>query len=498
MVEIVTQWPGHAAEEVERLITVPVEIEMNGMPRMTVIRSISLYGLSDVRLTFEDGTDNYFARQQVFERLPDVELPDGVTPSVSPLFSPSGLVYRYVLESPDRTPMELKIIQDWVIERQYPLGPRRGGRLAAWAARRCSTRSLLDPAKLAGAGLSVPDVVDGARRQQQQRRRRLLLARAASSTTCAASAGSSTPEDIGNVVLAVHNGMPVLVKDVGHVVIGHAPRLGQFGFNEHDDAVEGVVLHAHGRAGADRAQAASRRRRGSSTTRILPKDVKVRPFYDRSELIALTTRTVEDNLLRGIVLVVVVLIFFLYDVRSGLIVAVTIPLSLLFAFICLDLRHIPANLLSIGAIDFGILVDGAVVMVENIYRQLALRARNAVRDPRGHRRGGGRGGPADLLRGGGDRRELPADLRADRALGRAVLADGGHHDLRADRLAAPDADAAAGALRLGAAQGRARAAQPGVRVDPGGLRARPRLRAWRRPRATIGVAAGALRGSRCC
>src|SRR4029077_19485963 len=172
------------------------------------------------------------------------------------------------------------------------------------------------------------------------------------------------PEDIGKVVLAVKNGTPILVRDVGQVVIGYAPRLGQFGFNDQPDAVEGVVLMRTGEQAQTvlKGVEAETARLNSS---VLPKDVRIVPFYDRSDLIRLTTRTVEDNLLRGIVLVVVVLIFFLFDVRSGLIVAATIPLSLFFAFICLDLRHIPANLLSIGAIDFGILVDGAVVMVEN-------------------------------------------------------------------------------------------------------------------------------------
>jgi len=181
-----------------------------------------------------------------------------------------------------------------------------------------------------------------------------------------------TPEDIGNVVLAVNNGTPVLVKDVGRVVIDIAPRLGEFGYEKQDDAVEGVVLLRTGEKTQDvlkRVQAKTK----ELNEEILPKDVKVVPFYDRTDLIELTTKVVEDNLLRGMLLVVVVLIFFLYDFRAGLIVAVTIPLALLFAFICLDVQHASANLLSIGAVDFGILVDGAVVMVENIFRQIAER-----------------------------------------------------------------------------------------------------------------------------
>ena len=187
----------------------------------------------------------------------------------------------------------------------------------------------------------------------------------------------STLEDISNVVLKVQNGTPVFVKDVGDVVIGHAPRLGQFGFMTQNDAVEGIVLMRVGEQ-AQTVLKRVQRKTAQLNNGILPADVKVRPYYDRSDLVALTTHTVRDNLLHGILLVIVVLIFFLYDMRSGLIVAAAIPLSLLFAFICLDLKHIPANLLSIGAIDFGILVDGAVVMVENIYRQLSAPGREKV------------------------------------------------------------------------------------------------------------------------
>jgi heavy metal efflux system protein len=368
-VEIVTQWPGHAAEEVERLITVPVETEMNGLAGLQVSRSVSLYGLSNVRLTFEDGTDNYFARQQVFERLPDLSLPEGVSPGVSPLFSPSGLVYRYVIESPDRSPMELKTIQDWVLEKQYKSVPGVAD-MSSLGGLTMQYQVLLDPTRLAGAGLSVPQVAAA------------LGANNGNAGGGFYSEGGQfyyvrgigrleTPDDIGKVVLAVHNGTPVLVKDVGDVVIGYAPRLGQFGFNENSDAVEGVILMRTG----EQAQTVLKRVQAKTAelnASVLPKDVKVKPFYDRSDLIRLTTTTVRDNLLRGMVLVIVVLIFFLYDVRSGLIVAATIPLSLLFAFICLDVKHIPANLLSIGAIDFGILVDGAVFMVENIHRHLGL------------------------------------------------------------------------------------------------------------------------------
>jgi heavy metal efflux system protein len=368
MVEIITQWPGHAAEEVERLITVPVEVEMNGLPGMTILRSISLYGLSDVLITFRDGTDNYFAREQVFNRIPDLSLPTGVSPSVSPLFSPSGLIYRYVLQSPDRSPMELKTLEDWVIERQYKSVPGvaddsgLGGETMQY-------QVLLDPVKLAAVELSVAQVENslGANNGNAgggfySQGGQFYYVRGLGRLT--------TLEDIGNVVVGEHNGTPVLVKDVGQVVIGHAPRLGQFGYMNQDDAVEGVVLMRTGEQTQNVLRGVETKTK-ELNERVLPKDVKILPFYDRIDLIGLTTQTVEKNLWRGMLLVVVILVFFLYDFRAGLIVALAIPLSLLFAFVCLNVQGVSANLLSIGAVDFGILVDGAVVMVENIFRRVA-------------------------------------------------------------------------------------------------------------------------------
>jgi cobalt-zinc-cadmium resistance protein CzcA len=370
MVEIITQWPGHAAEEVERLITVPVELGMNGIPRTTVARSISLYGLSHLVLTFRDGTDRYFARQEVFNRMGDLGLPSGVTPSVSPLASPSGLIYRYVLQSPDRSPMELKTFEDWVVEPQFRSVPGVADD-SGFGGGEMQYQALFDPNRLAGVGLTVQQVETA------------LAANNGNAGGGFYSQGGqfyyvrglgrlSTLEDIGNVVLAVHDGAPILLKDVGRVAIGIAPRLGEFGYEKQDDAVEGVILLRTGEKTQDVLRGVEAKTR-ELNTRILPKDVKVVPFYDRTDLISLTTQIVEQNLLRGMVLVVVVLIFFLYDFRAGLIVAATIPLALLFAFTCLNLQHASANLLSIGAVDFGILVDGAVVMVENIFRQIALR-----------------------------------------------------------------------------------------------------------------------------
>ena len=370
MVEIITQWPGHAAEEVERLITIPLERGMNGIPRTTIARSVSLYGLSDVTLTFRDRTDNYFARQRVFNRLSAVSLPSGVAPSVSPLSAPSGLIYRYVLQSPDRSPMELKTFEDWTVEPQYRSVPGVADD-SGFGGGTMQYQALLDPAKIAAVGMSVAQV-EAALAANNGNAGGGFYSQGGQFYYVRGMGRLKTVDDIGNVVLAVHNGSPVLLKDVGRVSIGIAPRLGEFGYESADDAVEGVILMRKG----EKTQDVLKRVEAKTTElndHILPKDVKVHPFYDLSDLIARTTQVVERNLLRGMLLVVVVLVFFLYDLRAGLIVATTIPLALLFAFSCLDLQNASANLLSIGAVDFGILVDGAIFMVENIFRQIAAR-----------------------------------------------------------------------------------------------------------------------------
>jgi len=370
MVEINTQWPGHSAEEIERLITVPIEREMNGIPRESNLRSVSLYALSNVAITFDQTTERNFARQQVLNRLADLDLPSGVAPDVEPLTSPSGLIYRYTLQSPDRSPTELKTIEDWTVEPQY----RSVAGVAddsGFGGGTMQYQVLLDQYRLAGSGLSAQEVEQA------------LGANNGNGGGGFYSEGGQFYyvrglgrlgglEDIGNVVVAVHDGIPTLVKDVATVTTGIAPRLGQFGIGRQNDAVEGVIMLRTGEKTEDVLKRVGDKTQELNQS-VLPKDVKVVPFYDRTDLVHETVLTVERNLLRGMLLVVVILIFFLYDVRSGLIVAVTIPLSLLFAFVCLDLQGASANLLSIGAIDFGILVDAAVIMVENIYRRLAER-----------------------------------------------------------------------------------------------------------------------------
>ena len=370
-VELITQWPGHASEEVERLVTIPLEIELNGIPRLESLRSISLYGLSFVAMNFEYGADPYFVREQTFERMANAQMPPGLVPSLSPLYSPSGLIYRYVLQSTDRSPQDLKVLEDWVLERHYR-SIQGVADDSGFGGTTMQYQVLLDPTKLFAYGVSVPQIF------QQL-----------GNNNANAGGGFYTQggqfiyirglglvrdiEDINNIIIQEKNGTPVKVQDVAKVQFGYAPRLGQFGYKKQDEAVEGVILMRVG----EQAQVILRRVQAMTkelNEHVLPPDVKIVPYYDRSGLIEETTKTVEANLLRGMLLVLIILGLFLFSVRTALIVAVTIPFALLFAFICLDWRHIPANLLSIGAIDFGIIVDGSVVMVENIFRELAERA----------------------------------------------------------------------------------------------------------------------------
>jgi cobalt-zinc-cadmium resistance protein CzcA len=306
----------------------------------------------------------------VFQRLSEVTYPAGVTPGLAPLSSPSGLVYRYVLQSPDRTPQELKTFEDWVIEREYKQ-VRGVADDSGFGGTVMQYQVLLDPARLYGYHITVPQVI------QQL------------SVNNANTGGGFYPQggqfyyvrglglikdvqDIGSVIIGSQNGVPVRVRDVSEVTIGHAPRLGQFGFNKNDDAVEGVIMMLRGDQTQNVLKGVEAKTK-ELNEHILPPDVKVLPYYDRSDLVRLTIDTVEKNMLVGMTLVLIVLIFFLVSVRAAVIVALTIPVALLFSFIFLHARGVAANLLSIGAIDFGIIIDGTLVMVENIYRELGLR-----------------------------------------------------------------------------------------------------------------------------
>lgn len=380
-VQVIAQWPGRAAEEVEQQVTVPVETQMAGLRDMTHIRSVSTFGLSVVTLVFDDGANNLESRQQVVEKLSQTTLPAGVQPVLGPDYSPVGQIYWYTLTStnPEYDLMELKALEDWYIEKQLRTVPNVVD-VSSFGGLTREYQVQVDPAKLVSYGLGIGQVEQALaannvnaggsfieRGQQQFNIRALGLMNDAAG--------------IGATVLKSQNGTPVRVRDVAQVVQGPKIRLGQIGQAIHredgrvfdrPDVVEGIVLLRKG-AEFDATLDAIHEKVQELNERLLPPGVKIVPFLDRSDLVHFTTHTVMHNLGEGMLLVVAVLVLFLGNIRSALIVACTIPFSLLFASICLDLRHIPANLLSLGALDFGMVVNGSVVMIENILRHLSAR-----------------------------------------------------------------------------------------------------------------------------
>ena len=378
-VDIITQWPGIAAEQIEQQVTIPIEITMNGIPHVTHLRSFSLFGLSYVELIFDDEEENAWNRQRVLERLSQVTLPTGVTPQMGTDWSPVGQIYFFTLQStnPSYDVMELKSLEDWVVEKNFKSVPNVVD-VASFGGPTREYQVRVDPNKLIAYGLSLAQV------EQQL-------------TNNNANAGGSFIEaglqqinvravglvrdvrDIENTVIYTKTGTPLRVKDIATVDQGPKIRLGQFAraFHREDgkiiddeDVVSGILLLRKG-ADADSTLQGIHEKVKELNERILPPGVKVVPFIDRSDVVHFTTHTVLHNLTEGIVLVVVVLFLFLGNVRGAFIVALTIPFSLLFAATCLKLKGIPANLLSLGALDFGMVVDGAVVMVENIVRHMS-------------------------------------------------------------------------------------------------------------------------------
>jgi cobalt-zinc-cadmium resistance protein CzcA len=387
-VEIITQWPGISAEQIEQQVTIPLETVMNGIPHIEHLRSFSLFGLSDLKLIFDDEEDNFRNRERALERLSQVTLPPGVTPQMGTDWSPVGQIYFFTLHStnPQYDVMDLKSLEDWVVEKNFKAVPNIVD-VASFGGPTREYQVRLDPDKLISYGLSIAQV------EQQL-------------TNNNANAGGSFIEagqqqinvrevgqvkdvtDIANTVITAKNGAPLRIKDIAVVTQGPKIRLGQFAKAIHredgkiidnDDVVSGIVLLRKG-ADADQALKGIHAKVEELNDRILPAGVKIVPFIDRSDLVHYTTHTVLHNLTEGIVLVVIVLFLFVGNVRAAIIVALTIPFALLFAATCLNLKGIPANLLSLGALDFGMVVDGAVVMVENIVRHMTRRE-NASRKP---------------------------------------------------------------------------------------------------------------------
>ncbi|HLZ12669.1 MAG TPA: CusA/CzcA family heavy metal efflux RND transporter [Candidatus Acidoferrum sp.] len=379
-VSIITQWPGRAAEEVEQQVTIPIEVQMNGIPHLAHLRSVSLFGLSSVMLVFDDASQNDWNRQKVLERLSQITLPNGLQPQMGTDWSPVGQIYWYTLTStnPKYDLMELKAIQDWTLEKQLKSVTdvvdvsSFGGTTREYQVR-------VDPNQIVSHSLSIGTI------EQQLANNNVnaggsFVEEGLQQINVRAVGLFNSVQDIEDTVVSSKGGTPLRIKDIATVTQGPKIRLGQIGkairradgvVLDDGDVVEGIVLLRKG-ANADEALAGIHEKVKQLNDEILPPGVKIVPFLDRSSLLHLTTHTVLHNLTEGVLLVSVILFFFLGNVRGAIIVALTIPFSLLFASICLDLNKIPANLLSLGALDFGMVVDGTVVIIENIMRHFSL------------------------------------------------------------------------------------------------------------------------------
>ena len=371
-VQVVTQYPGQAPEEVEKLISLPIEKEMNGLPHMINMRSVSIFGLSVVTLTFDDDAEDYFSRQQVLERLKTVNLPAEAKPILGPLTTGIGEIFRYRIEAPSIPLIEQRALQDWMIERT--LRSVQGvADVVAFGGGIKQYQVQVDPDKLRNYKLTLPEVYQAIAVNNANigggyldHGHEALVVRGTGLLKSA--------DEIGNIVVASQDGVPIFVKNIADVFVGPQPLIGIVGYNEHDDVVQGIVLLIKGRNAIEVLNGVKEKIEYLNSYG-LPQGVKVVPIYDRTELIQHTVHTVERNMLEGAALILVVLIIFLRRVWASAVVIVVIPLSLLFAFILIDVMHVSANLISLGAIDFGIIVDSAVVLVEAIMVKVTLEMR---------------------------------------------------------------------------------------------------------------------------
>ncbi|OQP60963.1 cation transporter [Niastella vici] len=361
---IVTEWNGRSAEEVERFVTTPIEIAMNSVQRKTNVRSITMFGLSVIKIIFEDDVEDFFARQQVNNQLRNVQLPENVEPDVQPPYGPTGEIFRYTLQSDKRDTRDLLTIQNWIIDRQLRSVPGIAD-LVAFGGQEKIYEISADPVKLQKFDLTPLQVFQRVSESNLNVGGDVIEKNGQAYVVRGLGLLSSI-EDIENTIVDNEHGNPVLVKNVATVTESSAPRVGQVGLNENDDAVEGIVVMRKGENPSDVLKRLKTKIE-ELNTKVLPSDVKMVTFYDRDKLMDYCTHTVMHNLVEGIILVTVIVFLFMADWRTTVIVSIIIPLALLFAFLCLKLKGMSANLLSLGAVDFGIIIDGAVVMVEGLF-----------------------------------------------------------------------------------------------------------------------------------
>lgn len=361
---IVTEWNGRSAEEIERFVTTPIEVAMNPVQKKTSVRSITMFGLSVIKIIFDDDVDDFFARQQVNNQLRNVSLPEDVSPDVQPPYGPTGEVFRYVLKSKDRDTRDLLTIQNWVIDRQLRQVPGVAD-IVAFGGQEKIYEVSVDPNRLSKYGITPLQVFE-AINQSNVNVGGDVIEKNGQAYVVRGVGLLGSIRDIENIIVDNAGDNPILVKNLADVREGALPRVGQAGLNDNDDVVEGIVVMRKGENPKE-VLARIKQKIEDLNARILPSDVRMETFYDRDNLMNYTTHTVMHNMLEGILFVTVIVFLFMADWRTTITVSIIIPLSLLFAFLCLKLKGMSANLLSLGAVDFGIIIDGAVVMVEGIF-----------------------------------------------------------------------------------------------------------------------------------
>lgn len=371
-VTVITQWPGRSAEEVEKFITIPIEIAMNSVQNKTDIRSTTLFGLSVLHVMFEDDVDDFVARQQVYNLLNDADLPDGVTPEVQPLYGPTGEIFRYTLRSEKRDVRELKTLQDWVIERNLRAVSGVAD-IVSFGGEVKTFEVSVNPHQLKNYGITSLELFQAIANSNINVGGDVIT-KSSQAYVVRGIGLINDMEELRNIVVKNIHGIPVLVRHLAEVHEACLPRLGQVGRMAEDDVVQGIVIMRKGENPAEVIDAL-KAKIDHINKEVLPEDVQIVTFYDRENLVNLAVHTVSRNLVEGILLVTFIVLIFMADWRTTVVVAVVIPLALLFAFICLRLMGMSANLLSMGAIDFGIIIDGAVVMVEGIFVALDRKAK---------------------------------------------------------------------------------------------------------------------------
>ncbi|MEI8075827.1 MAG: CusA/CzcA family heavy metal efflux RND transporter, partial [Bacteroidota bacterium] len=369
---IITQWPGRSAEEVEKFITIPMETVLNSVQKKSNLRTTSSFGLSYIRLIFDDDVDDAFARQQVMSRLGGADLPDGVKPDVQPPYGPTGEIFRYTLRSKISSIRELTTLQNWVLDRQFKSVPGVAD-VNSFGGEEKTFEISVNPNLLTKYNLSSIDVYTAVEKSNINVGGDVINKNGQSYVIRGIGLLNDI-DDINNVIITRINNVPILVRNVATVIESSKPKLGQVARNKEANQIEGIIVMRKGENPADVLEKIRDKVTELNTT-ILPKDVKIDTFYDRTNLIDYCTETVIHNLLEGIILVTCIVLLFMADWRTTVTVSIVIPLALLFAFICMRIKGMTANLLSMGAVDFGIIIDGAVVMVEGLFVALDARAK---------------------------------------------------------------------------------------------------------------------------